>query len=196
MENKQQDTREASNFANSVLQRGYTDGEKLAFYKEIADVNNISNIEKVKYLQLSGISQAVSPEFVASFSSLEYLHISYNSDRNIEVISNIDYCNKLKRVCIYTCWGIKDLSVLARCRNLTNIELNSVYEVDSIPNLNECEHLKNLTIYRCKQQDISFIRGCENLEKVLLQCNDITDISPLLGLKKIRELSLYGKRSF
>ena len=89
--------------------------------------------------------------------------------------------------------GIRDLSGLERCTNLTELDLSD-NEIEDISALGSFTNLKSLNLSHNLIQDISPLRNLSSLQHGVLNLsyNRITDISPLLALPHLEALILTG----
>jgi len=94
----------------------------------------------------------------------------------------------LKELIIKSCFSIKDISPLAKLKNLEHVWICNTNIRDLSP-LAELENLKVLEL-RCNQiNDISPLEDLTNLTMLDLSDNNISDISPIAKMDKLRDFA-------
>ncbi len=98
----------------------------------------------------------------------------------------------LRKICMFSC-GVRDLSpLLASASTLTDLDASQNQHCDRscaevVPRLNQ---LTVLALNNINLVDIAFVGRLTSLENLALARNDITDLTPLAGLKRLTHIDL------
>ena len=90
--------------------------------------------------------------------------------------------------------NVNDISLLAKCKNLTEINLTYNYILEDITPLKGLKKLRVLQLEHNNISDISPLAELTGLEVLGIYSNHITDITPLANLKKLQFLSIGDNR--
>jgi len=90
--------------------------------------------------------------------------------------------------------NVNDISLLAKCKNLTEINLTYNYILEDITPLKGLKKLRVLQLTHNNISDISPLAELTGLEVLGIYSNHITDITPLVNLKKLQSLSIGDNR--
>ena len=86
--------------------------------------------------------------------------------------------------------NVNDISLLAKCKNLTEINLTYNYILEDITPLKGLKKLRHLALEHNNISDISPLAELTEMEWLGISSNHITDITPLEKLKKLQSLSI------
>lgn len=155
------------------------------------NLNFIGNMLQLERLILSNSHTFINVKPLFSLVNLKYLVISDMTIKNIKRASN--WAN----IEVLHLSNIKDLTsvkYLSDCRKLRSLTLNGCGVVN-LDGLNKC---KNLTTLHCKKcnplEDITGITG-SNITTFSLIESSVKDVSPLLTLNHLNNLTLQGNNS-
>lgn len=81
----------------------------------------------------------------------------------------------------FVCNAQTDTTWLAACTNLTDIAMNDV-QAENLNFLSAMENLKSISAYRSGIKDISGLSNCSKLTKILLACNNFTNVDAFANL--------------
>lgn len=140
---------------------------------------------EILYLKQDGIED-ISP--LSGLVNLEQLDVSGNY--KIADIAAVRDMNKLKSLNV----SINAVSDLSPVSGLSNLErLNAAKnQIEKLPDMSAMTSLKALDLSDNQLNDISQISKLENLEELNLSGNSaLTDISPLVNLKNLKEDATY-----
>ena len=153
-------------FDLNELIRYFPNLKELTVEKEVTNINNLNQLEKLEYFKTSGsLINISSVELFSDMTNLTSLLLGSNS--------------------------ISDITPLSGLTNLTTLNLSQ----NSISNITVLSGLSNLTELHISYNnisDISPLSNLINLRTLSLRDNSISDISSLLNFPNLRYLNLSG----
>ncbi|MGN1299501.1 MAG: leucine-rich repeat domain-containing protein [Candidatus Scatovivens sp.] len=177
---------------------------------ELSDINFLSNLTNLKYLDLH-LNSITDVEVIKQLSNLEYLNLNGNKISNIEELSgliNLKYLDitntqtqdisfvkqfsQLKELRAAS----NNISELDLLKNLTQLEKVSLRS-NNIKDISSFENLVNIKELYLGRNDIDNISSLENLVELYfleLSDNNITDITVIQNLNKIKDLELANNK--
>ena len=157
---------------------------------KIEDISPISNLKNLKYLLISR-NQVIDFSSLLNLTNLSFLGLAKNNCTDfsfLEAHINLEtfFLSNLKK---------KDLHFFNKLRNLNHLELSNseeIVDLDFLVNLTNLEILelddnKNL-------KNISSIKELTKLRSLSLNSTSIEDLSPIVNLSNIDNLSLMGTK--
>lgn len=159
------------------------------FRSPISDINPISNIKSLKYLNLAN-NQVHNISGLANLTNLEYLHLGWNI--GISDITPLTKLHKLKTLNLTYTYGIKDLTPLTSLSQLDSLLMTTARYVEDATPISELTNLKKLSFTSNDIiSDFSFLENLTELRDLSLYSNDsISDISFLSGMTKLTKLNI------
>jgi internalin A len=139
-------------------------------------------------LQNVYLTEEVMAEF-PSLPKLTDLNLSETYIRNISALAGLPNLTNLN---LSDC-DVRDVSPLAGLTNLTTLYLyNNIVNPFAFATFNDFNKLTYLDLDTNGIQDISGLAGLKNLTTLILTYNGVNDISPLVNLTKLENLSLFS----
>jgi serine/threonine protein kinase/Leucine-rich repeat (LRR) protein len=112
----------------------------------------------------------------------------------LDDISDLQYFPNLKELNI-SCTEITDISVLYQLPKIETLRLTSNIYLSDISPIASLKYLKgDLQLFRNNISDLTPLSGLKNLTKLTLSSNNISDLTPLAGLVGLTRLNLYKNR--
>ena len=192
----------------------------LAYNSNLTELpKEISNLKKLKILELQSTSIKSFPIEISELDSLEELHLSGNMDWD-KVFDVLSKCKNLKTISWWDA-GLKEISKsIVKCQSIQNIDLKNNFDLDyakefktlsSLMNLREItigsndnkmpagisqlQSLKILNVENCDIKELSGeIASLKNLEQLHIKyCREIRNLpSQMRYCTKLQKLSLYS----
>ena len=175
--------------------------------KEIDSLLKLKSIKKIKTLSIS-YNQISNIEVLSNFDSLEKLYANYMKIENINALANLRNITQL----YLSNNNVKDVSVIANMDKIKilyldgnqNITEESLAKLSSIINnlsdfkidinlVDKIPGIKSLTLnyLNLTNEDIQILGNVTTLERLDLSGNQkVTDISPLVNLKNLKNLGI------
>ena len=160
--------------------RGF-EGESCEFLKQIG--------ENVEFLDWVGSSN---PDLrpVGELASLRHLSIQPDADPMRHL--GLGNCSKL--ISLAVDWPLVVDTVFS-CTKLLDLTIDRVPEGE-LQEFGVFSSLRALKLTRCRTRSLEFLKGNTEIESLELEtCRNISDLSPIGSLKKLRRLSLDGCRA-
>lgn len=188
----------------------------------VEDLSPLAGLTNLTELDLGGAGAALDLSPLASMTKLEYLNlpadmlptdlsplaalvnlknISFNGSSNDGWISDVSWLagmSKLEQLYL----PVSGLTSLRGLEGATSLETLNIYgsmEISDLSPLSGLAKLKNLYIQGSGNsgggitaKDLSALSGLTALEKLTLDCGQITSLNGLSGLTKLKELRLYA----
>jgi len=104
------------------------------------------------------------------------------------ILTDVDYL-KVGRINLHK-KKVNDISLLAKCKNLTEINLTYNHILEDITPLKGLKKLRHLALSHNNISDISPLADLTEMEWLGISSNHITDIAPLGKLKKLQFLHI------
>ena len=104
------------------------------------------------------------------------------------ILTDVDYL-KVGRINLHN-KKVNDISLLAKCKNLTDINLTYNHILEDITPLKGLKKLRVLKLDLNNISDISPLAELTELEWLGVHGNNITDLTPLANLKKLQHLNV------
>ena len=145
-------------------------------------------LESLKTLEMNIYKEDYNIYSLEQFPNLENLNI--NGGYKI----NLGELKKLKILCISGMnFSLENISTFDNLPNLEQLELSNSSEISEIKNLDKLSNLKVLNLSENYEiENINGIENLKNLEYINLYKNNISDISVLNKLPKLKEVNVAG----
>lgn len=176
------------------LQFGCTEIKNLSFLEDLPLIKilsfrskymDITEINKLKYLQSLSISDTEIDNFSPLDNCKELIRLEFSSMRNLD-LSFLKECKKLTYLEISHS-KITNFSILSECKNLKKLTLSHI-EQCNLDVIGQIESLIELEIYNLEVKSLSFIKNLKNLERLefkVVEDGNYIDIGELKNLKEI-----------
>eukprot|EP00798_Chlamydomonas_sp_ICE-L_P027077 gene27077-biopygen822 len=123
---------------------------------------------------------------------LRVLDIS-STRKQVKDLSPLAACKHLENLNIHECSALTSLSPLAHCTKLRSVNLGGTAITDLSP-LSACKELEIIDCSGSRVSDLSPLAHCTNLHSVYLHETFITDLSPLSACKKLERVDCLRSR--
>jgi Leucine-rich repeat (LRR) protein len=90
---------------------------------------------------------------------------------------------------------IKDITPIAKCTALTDLNLGDCYKIESLDALRALHSLESLNLGVSENEkitDVSPLSACLDLKNLTISCKNLKDLAPLSSLVKLEMLNLGG----
>ena len=177
----------------------------------VPDLEPLSECTKLKTLIITRYTNVSDLTPLASLKFLTRLDFSFNT--KVSDMSPLLNCAKLQTLDLSGCTNILDITILNPIKSITSLTLNCFPNIQDLAFVTEfpqlitlnvstskiinldkiviCTHLQYLDISYCQISDITPISKLTRLEILtMFECNNITDLSPLLACMELRHV--YG----
>lgn len=166
-----------------TLQISYFDQEH---GEGITDYSGIQSAQKLKTLLLS-YQDMKDLSFLQSLVNLKELHLRNCKISDLSALKNASHLEQLSLYGV----NVEDAAVFEKLTNLSKLSLNkSSSPLKNYNSLKNLTHIRELELVQCGIQNMEFIRFMPELESLILDGNQIGDISPLEGLRSLDVLHL------
>ncbi len=151
----------------------------------LSDLEPLQNLRRLATLDLTGCWQIRNLEPLASLTDLRSLALGKNFQAAIS--SRFELSEMRARLV-----EIRDLSPIARLRNLVHLDLIAAWQLSDLNPLAGLTNLTDLNLSQCSQiTDLSPLVGLTNLTDLnLSQCSQLKDLNPLANLSSLTHLDL------
>ena len=143
--------------------------------------------ETLSHLAMYGLDSLTEFEITCGFPQLVELNLSALEIQNSNFLEQMPNLQVLE----LNCPGLNDFSGLSNLSALEELEMDQFHEED-LACLTHCYSLLNLSIYRADLlTSLESIQELKQLESLFLQnCDEITNLAPLVNLPNLKSLDL------
>lgn len=159
----------------------------LYYTPQITDISFVSEMKDLKSFSV-GSQNIVNLDLLKKCKKLETLYLLNTNLTNLDILTGNTELRTLD-----ISWGnpVRDISGLRQMEKLELLLVRSSELTDILP-IGSLGNLTDLDIC-CSADDISPLVGCKSLKWLsLIGCEQITDISPLAELKNLEEIHVFG----
>ena len=156
----------------------------------LTNLNVISNLGSLKYLDLRECSLLKDISRISSFPSLKSLNL--NSCQSLTDIAPIGCLTSLTSLEMQSCMSLADIGAISYLSELEYLSLDYCESINDIKPLRELSKLIVLSLHYCKSiSRIDELSSLQALETLNLQgCESLIDVSALSGLASLTSLNL------
>ena len=166
--------------------------EGVGFWKtSISDLSPLAGLTKLRWLEFkdSPVSD-LSP--LAGLTSLKRLETYASKELDLSPLKGLTNLTHLT----VGASGVSDISPLSGLINMESLTLEANGRISNISALASMKKLEYLDLGTNQIVDVSPLAGLHNLKRLRLERNDISDISPLDGLRENTEIFWFSNPGF
>jgi Leucine-rich repeat (LRR) protein len=125
---------------------------------------------------------------IAALPEIEHMHVC--ATRALTSLASLGLTDRLRTFVASTCNDLCDISPLARCANLTSVNLNNCTALQDVSALAACKQLRSVSLAYTGIRDVSFLSECKDVTDIDIGSIDIprsglSCIAGCIGLKRL-----------
>lgn len=157
--------------------------------QSFSDLTSLSNLTKLKKIDIHGNSKLTNINALSNLKNLEYLEISLTNISSISPLSAITGLQYLDIILT----KVTDISAVTNFKNLREFYAGGL-DLKALSLFNNFTNLEILLLLDCNISDIDALKNIKTLKAIELGHNSITDISALSSLTNLHTLRVgYNK---